>query len=117
MDGFSRDELNKTKSFTSKKSKGRLEYELYLLQRHLQILNIIINNEPIGIIRLSNLSHFPQHKVRYSLRILEQEGLIRPSVDGAVTTKKFMTFIPNLNEILTKLEKTIQTINKSAKER
>src|SRR5216117_4552215 len=35
----------------------------------------IMENQPIGIIRLSELLNFPQHKVRYSLRILEQEGL------------------------------------------
>ena len=80
-------------------SSGKVEYELELLHRHLIMLNIIVNNEPIGIIRLSNLSNFPQHKVRYSLRILEQEGLIKPSANGAITTEKFKGFIKNLNQI------------------
>ena len=104
---------NKTKPYSSSALTGRIEYELELLQRHVQILKIIINNEPIGIIKLSNLSQFPQHKVRYSLRILEQEGLIEPSPDGAVTTEKFKKFMPKLNNILTGMKNTIHDIKKS----
>src|SRR3989442_12249727 len=52
------------------------------------MLKAIMENQPIGIIRLSELLNFPQHKVRYSLRILEQEGLIKPSPEGAVTTDR-----------------------------
>jgi len=106
-------EKNKSTLYLKNSSAGRIEYELDLLQRHLFILKIIVNNEPIGIIRLSNLSHFPQHKVRYSLRILEQEGFIKPSADGAVTTKKFKEFIPTLNSTLTEIKKTIQEIKSS----
>ena len=94
---------------------GRIEYELELLQRHVEMLRIIVKNEPIGIIKLSNLSHFPQHKVRYSLRILEQEGLIQPSPDGAVTTEKWKKFIPKLYRILGDMEKNIKIIKKSVK--
>ena len=94
---------------------GRLEYEIDLLHRHVEMLNVIINNEPIGIIKLSNLSNFPQHKVRYSLRILEQEGLIQPSPDGAITTKKWKAFIPKLYKILSNMEKTILNLKKSVK--
>ena len=94
---------------------GRIDYELELLQRHAQILKIIVGHEPIGIIRLSNLSHFPQHKVRYSLRILEQEGLIKPSADGAITTEKIKSFVPKLNNLLTNIKKTIQDIKSSSK--
>lgn len=96
---------------------GRLEYELELLKRHVEMLKIILNNEPIGIIKLSNLSKFPQHKVRYSLRILEQEGLIQPSPDGAITTKKYKEFMPKLFNILSELEKTIKEIKGSVKDK
>ena len=65
----------------------RLENEVSLLERHVKMLKTIKENEPIGIIRLAELLGHPQHKVRYSLRILEQEGLIVPSPDGAVTTE------------------------------
>lgn len=115
MDDFSNNTQDRKEQLSAKSNEGRIEYELELLQRHAQILNIIVKNEPIGIIRLSNLSHFPQHKVRYSLRILEQEGLIKPSADGAVTTEKFKKFIPKINNILTSLKKTIQDIKNSVK--
>ena len=58
---------------------SKIESEVKLLQRHVAMLKAIMENQPIGIIRLSELLNFPQHKVRYSLRILEQEGLIKPS--------------------------------------
>lgn len=67
---------------------NRLESEVNLLERHVEMLKTIKNNQPIGIIRLAELLGHPQHKVRYSLRILEQEGLILPSPDGAITTGK-----------------------------
>jgi hypothetical protein len=49
---------------------SKIESEIELLQRHVQMLKAIMDNEPIGIIRLSELLVYPQHKVRYSLRIL-----------------------------------------------
>jgi predicted transcriptional regulator len=117
MDNFAKKDSNATVKGheAGKTNEGRIEYELELLQRHAQILNIIVKNEPIGIIRLSNLSKFPQHKVRYSLRILEQEGLIEPSSDGAITTEKFKKFIPRVNNILVSIKKTMQEIKSSVK--
>ena len=94
---------------------GRIEYELDLLHRHVEMLKIIMKNEPIGIIKLSNLSKFPQHKVRYSLRILEQEGLIQPSPDGAVITKKCKEFMQKLFKLLSQMEKTIKELKNSVK--
>jgi predicted transcriptional regulator len=96
---------------------GRIEYELELLHRHVEMLKIIMTNEPIGIIKLSNLSKIPQHKVRYSLRILEQESLIQPSPDGAITTKKCKEFMPKLKNILVGMEKTIKDLKSKVKDR
>ncbi len=63
-----------------------IETELDILKRHILILKTLKENEPAGIIKLSELTEHPQHMVRYSLRILEQDGLIEPSPQGAVTT-------------------------------
>lgn len=52
------------------------------------ILDLVLSHEPVGIIKLSSMSGLPQHKVRYSLRVLEQRGLIKPSQQGAVATGK-----------------------------
>ena len=75
---------------------SKIDAEIELLERHVTMLNAIIEHEPIGIIRLSELLDIPQHKVRYSLRILEQEGLIAPSPEGAITTEKLQRFFYEL---------------------
>lgn len=91
---------------------SKIESELDLLQRHVLMLKTIINNQPIGIIRLSELTKYPQHKVRYSLRILEQEGLIVPSPEGAVITERLEEFLENLKSILDKMNSTINELLK-----
>ncbi len=77
------------------------------------MLKAIMENQPIGIIRLSELLKHPQHKVRYSLRILEQEGLIRPSPDGAMTTEKLQEFLDQLKRILDSTSRTVKELRAS----
>jgi predicted transcriptional regulator len=77
------------------------------------MLKAIMDNEPSGIIRLSEMLEFPQHKVRYSLRILEQEGLIEPSPDGAMTTDKIQEFLDHLKDILDSMSKTVNDLRES----
>ncbi len=88
----------------------RLENEVSLLERHVKMLKTIKENEPIGIIRLAELLGHPQHKVRYSLRILEQEGLILPSPDGAITTDKFDEFMTDLDKLLDDMERAVNRL-------
>jgi len=92
---------------------SKIEAEVELLQRHVTMLKAIMDNEPIGIIRLSEMLEFPQHKVRYSLRILEQEGLIEPSPDGAMTTDKIQEFLDHLKDILDSMSKTVNDLRES----
>jgi len=92
---------------------NKIESEIHLLERHVTMLNTIVAHEPIGIIRLSELLGIPQHKVRYSLRILEQEGLILPSPEGAVTTDKVQVFYDELNDILMKMDQTVNVLRVS----
>ena len=92
---------------------SKVESEVKLLQRHVTMLKAIVENQPIGIIRLSEMMNYPQHKVRYSLRILEQEGLIRPSPDGAVTTDKLQSFLVYLKGMLDEVAGTVQDLRKT----
>jgi predicted transcriptional regulator len=71
--------------------------ELEMLRRHLIILKHVVENEPIGILKLAEETHIPSHKVRYSLRVLEQEGLIAASAPGAVTTEHTRPFLEKLD--------------------
>ncbi|MFC3476405.1 hypothetical protein [Halobacterium litoreum] len=86
----------------------RLEKEVDMLERHLQVLRMVIENEPIGIVKMSNETGYPHHKVRYSLRVLEEENLIEPSSQGAITTERTDEFVEELDgkvdEIVDKME-------------
>jgi predicted transcriptional regulator len=86
----------------------RLEKEVDMLERHLQVLRMVIENEPIGIVKMSNETGYPHHKVRYSLRVLEEENLIEPSSQGAITTERTHEFVDELDgkvdEIIDKME-------------
>ncbi len=79
-----------------------------MLERHLQVLKMVIESEPIGIVKMSNETGYPHHKVRYSLRVLEEENLIEPSSQGAITTERTQEFVDELDdkldEIVNKLE-------------
>lgn len=63
---------------------GRVQHELELLKRHIVVLKKVMESGPIGIMKLSLETGIPDHLVRYSLRVLEQQGLIAPSTQGAV---------------------------------
>jgi predicted transcriptional regulator len=76
----------------------RLEKEVDMLERHLQVLKMVIESEPIGIVKMSNETGYPHHKVRYSLRVLEEENLIEPSSQGAITTERTEEFVAELDD-------------------
>lgn len=86
-----------------------IETELDILKRHIHVLKTLQEKQPMGIIKLSETTKYPQHMVRYSLRILEQDGLIEPSPQGAVTTDE-------VSKTLTLLKKTLDNISKTANE-
>ncbi|ERJ04596.1 hypothetical protein HLRTI_003443 [Halorhabdus tiamatea SARL4B] len=85
----------------------RLEKEVDMLERHLQVLRMVIENEPIGIVKMSNETGYPHHKVRYSLRVLEEENLIEPSSQGAITTDHTHEFVDDLDS---KVDQTIEKL-------
>ena len=83
-----------------------IENELDILKRHISVLETLQEHQPMGIIKLSELTGYPQHMVRYSLHILEQEGLIEPSSRGAVTTQKREAILNDLQDALRSIAKT-----------
>lgn len=86
-----------------------IETELDILKRHIHVLKTLQSKQPMGIIKLSELTKYPQHMVRYSLRILEQDGLIEPSPHGAVTTDE-------VDKTMAVLKKTLKKISDTAGE-
>jgi len=85
-----------------------IETEVGILERHVKILKTLREKQPMGIIKLSELTNYPQHMVRYSLRILEQDGLIEPSPQGAITTD-------DADKTIGILKKSLQQINDTTK--
>ena len=91
----------------------RLRTDLDLLHRRITVLQAVEEHQPIGIIRLSKRLGLPQHKARYALRVLEQDGLIRPSRAGAVATKKAKSFRKELRVVLNEMKETVETLRNS----
>ena len=92
----------------------RIEEELDLLARNVDILDKLSKSPPTGIIRLSEALHLPIHKTRYSLHLLEREGVIQPSADGAVVTDKAAEFWSGLNQSLDRMAAVIQHLKSRA---
>ena len=88
------------------------EKELDLLDRHIQVLKTVQQEGPIGIIRLSQVTGQPQHMIRYSLRTLEKEGVIRPSASGAVVTDKVHDTLGTLEQSLDEIITQMNTLKK-----
>jgi predicted transcriptional regulator len=95
---------------------SKIELELEMLERHLLILKCVIGEEPIGIMKLAEMTGLPKHKVRYSLRVLEHEGLIGPSMHGAVTTDKTKAFVQALGGRIQAVDNKVDEIKKLASE-
>jgi predicted transcriptional regulator len=78
-----------------------LENVMETLKRHISIIKILTNEQPVGIIRLSRETGLPEHKIRYSLRVLERDNVIEPSTNGAILSPEF---IENRSAILKRVK-------------
>jgi predicted transcriptional regulator len=76
----------------------RLESQVEKEQRDQRILRAVIEQGPIGISRLSEETGVPEHKVRYSLRMLENDELVEPTPDGAVPAANIDERVAAMNE-------------------
>ena len=94
----------------------RIVGELDLLARNVEVLQRLAANPPMGIIRLSEAMQLPIHKVRYSLHLLEREGVIQPSANGAVVTDRAKEFWGVLDQSLDRMTESIQLLKERAAE-
>jgi predicted transcriptional regulator len=94
----------------------RIVEELDLLARNVDIVEKLSRSPPTGIIRLSEALHLPIHKTRYSLHLLEREGVIQPSADGAVVTDKAREFWANLDKSLDRMTVLVRQLKERAAE-
>ena len=78
--------------------------------RDLRILLAVIDHGPIGIVRISEETGIPEHKVRYSLRMLENDGLIEPTPQGAVATEDVDELVAEMNAGLDSLVARLEAL-------
>lgn len=81
----------------------RLRSEIELFGRHIEVARAVMDHQPIGITKLAELLGLPVHRVRYSLRVLEQDGYISASPAGAVATGRTEALLGTLNQELDNL--------------
>jgi len=90
--------------------------ELELIDRHTLVLKIVIEQGPIGILKLAEVTGMQAHKVRYSLRVLEQNGLIKASPQGAVAGDNVDLFLETAAENFEELKALLNLIEKHGNE-
>ncbi|WP_246986459.1 winged helix-turn-helix transcriptional regulator [Halorientalis marina] len=81
----------------------RLQNQVEKEERDLTILRAVIEDGPIGIVKLSERTGLPEHKVRYSLRMLENDGFVQPTPDGAIPAEDIEERVERINSGLTEL--------------
>ncbi len=89
---------------------SKVEEELDILARTVDILVAVEEEQPIGISKLSTILDIPEHKVRYSLRMLQKEGIIQPTAAGAVISSEHREFKMHLKELLKELKETMKRL-------
>ena len=91
----------------------KLKGDIELLDRHIGVMKEVMEHEPIGIVKLSLLMDLPYHRIRYSLRVLEQMGYIQASPAGAVTTGQARKLLGNLDGDVDELVALLMTLKET----
>ncbi len=91
---------------------GSISEDLELLERHISVLKTVRDNQPIGLIRLSELTGIPKHRVRYSLKLLEQQGIILATQEGATVTDKYDGFMDEISDYIDSLASRVEGLRK-----
>lgn len=79
---------------------SKINGEVELLERHLSVMRVVARQGPIGIMKLTEELSQPQHRIRYSLRVLEQMQYIKATPSGAVATPKAYEMLTNFDQEL-----------------
>ena len=74
-----------------------------MLERHISILKTVKGNQPVGLIRLSEMTGIPKHRVRYSLKLLEQQGIIIATPEGATVSDRYDGFMNEISSYIDEL--------------
>lgn len=66
----------------------------------------------MGLIRLSEMTGIPKHRVRYSLKLLEQQGIIHATPDGATVTDRYDSFMDEIAVYIDELAVKVEGLRK-----
>ncbi len=94
----------------------KLKAEAEIAIRHLQVLKAVMEKQPIGIFKLSDILDMPKHRVRYSLRVLEQSGIIVPTQYGAMIKDEGYDKIEEMKKDIEEIKSMIQEIEEILKD-
>ena len=89
---------------------NKLEEDISLLIRHIKMLRVTKEHQPVGIIRLSEITDIPKHKIRYSLRLLEKDGVIAPTPEGATVTEKYESYMRDTLAYMERLRRSVDEV-------
>ena len=90
---------------------SKIEWEAELLGRHLSVMRVVAKSGPIGIMKLTEELSQPQHRIRYSLRVLDKMQYIKATPDGAVATPKSYDMLKNFDTELDGLIRQLSTLH------
>ncbi|WP_136716629.1 winged helix-turn-helix transcriptional regulator [Halorientalis salina] len=88
----------------------RLQNQVEKEERDVRILRAVIADGPIGIVKLAERTGLPEHKVRYSLRMLENDEFVEPTPDGAIPADDIEDRLATVNEGLTGLIERLEQV-------
>jgi len=88
----------------------RLARQLGKEERDLRVLEVVLSDHPIGIPRIAEETGIDEHKTRYSLRMLEDGGLVSPTPDGAVPADGVEARVGEINAGLDALADRIEDL-------
>lgn len=92
----------------------RLARQLRKEERDLRVLEAVLEHHPIGISRVADETGVDEHKARYSLRMLENDGLVEPTPQGAVPADGVADHVREINEGLDGLVDRIASLKAEA---
>jgi predicted transcriptional regulator len=92
----------------------RLRTQVEKEERDQRILRVVIEAGPIGITRLADETGVPEHKVRYSLRMLENDELVEPTPNGAVPVEDIDERLARINDGIDDIVERLEALKTDA---
>ncbi len=90
----------------------RLARQLGKEERDLLVLEAVLSQHPIDVPRIAEETGIDEHKTRYSVRMLEDDGLVDPTPDGAVPSEGVRVRVEEINAGLDGLAERLEGLKR-----